>query len=250
MKNSEKNLVLNFEKLGFSIISSALIEAFTSPQMQHTPIDEVLLEATNEELEYRKGSRANRLLKMAKLQNSVANIDQIEYSPQRNLDKLTVDRLATCEYIKSHSNVIVIGAAGTGKTFIAKALAYSACEEGFRSKVVSYSSLMRELAHHYKTNPLKYEKRLRYYSRFPLLLIDDWLCQAPEKQWVNILLELMECRYDESSTIICTQLPIENWPPVIGNIALAEAILSRITAASFVLRLQGPNLRDRYHTKP
>jgi len=182
MRNSEKTLVVNFEKLGFSIISSALIEAFTSPQMQHIPIAEVLLEATNEELEYRRDNRANRLLRMAKLQNSVANIDQLDYDPQRNLDKLTIDRLATCEYIKSHSNVIIIGAAGTGKTFVAKALAYRACEEGFRTKVVSFSSLMRELANHYKTNPLKYEKRLRYYSRFPLLLIDDWLCQAPEYQ--------------------------------------------------------------------
>jgi len=109
---------------------------------------------------------------------------------------------------------------------------------------------MRGLANHCRNNPIKYEKRLRYYSRFPLLLIDDWLCQVPEKNCVNFLLELMELRYDESSTIVCTQLPVENWATVIGNVALGEAILSRITAASYILRLEGEGLRKKYSRKP
>ncbi len=250
MKNYEKELSFNFEKLGLSVVSSTLIETFSNPRMQHTSMTEILFEATNRELESRRSNRANRLLKMAKLQNTVANIDHIEYDPRRNLDKLTIDRLSTCEFIKSHSNVIIIGAAGTGKSFISRALTCRACEEGIRSKVVSFSAMMRELANLYKNNSPKYEKRLRYYTNFPLLLIDDWLSHTPEKYWVNILLEMMELRYDESSTIICTQLPIENWTTVIGNAALGEAILGRITAASFTLRLEGEDLRKKYSRKP
>ncbi len=250
MKNHEKELSFNFEKLGLSLVSSTLIEAFSTPKMQNSTLTEILLEATNRELENRRYNRANKLLRLAKLQNTVANIDEIEYGPKRNLDKLTIDRLATCQFIKTHSNVIIIGAAGTGKSFISKALTYKACEEGVRSRVVSFTALMRELSNLHKNNPVKYEKRLHYYSRFPLLLIDDWLCQVPEKNWVNILLELMELRYDETSTIVCTQLPVENWPAVIGNVALGEAILGRITAASYILRLEGDDLRNKYFRKP
>lgn len=109
---------------------------------------------------------------------------------------------------------------------------------------------MRELTHLYKNDMLKYERRMRYYSRFPLLLIDEWLCQKSEKYWVPILLELMENRYDETSTIICTQLPSENWPTVMGNVALGQAILGRVMAASYTLRLEGADLRERHSAKP
>gem|GEM_PF-4945434 len=77
--------------------------------------------------------------------------------------------------------------------------------------MIAFLLLIRELAHLQKIDTPKYEKRLRYYSRFPLLLIDEWLCQRPEKHWTPILLELMGNRYDECLKIIGTQLPTENW---------------------------------------
>ena len=218
MLPSEQQLALNFEKLGAEGIAHSLIDAFSSPTIQHNSLIEILLDATRVELERRRSSRADKLLKRAKLQNTVANLDEIEYRTERNIDKTTIDRLGTCVYIATHSNVIIVGAAGTGKSFISRALARRSCECGYRTKVISFSPLMRELAHLSKTDALKYEKRMRYYSRFPLLLIDEWLCQQPEKSWINIILELMENRYDSTSTIICTQLPPENWPTVIGNV--------------------------------
>ncbi len=250
MRKEEKRLAMNFEKLGADTVSVALVEAFSLPVMQHVPLLEVLLDATEAELEKRRVSRAARLLKTAKLHNTVANLDGLEYHPERNLDKMTIERLGTCDYIRTHSNVCIVGAAGTGKSFLSRALACRACENGYRTKVISFPALMRELAHLYKIDTPKYEKRMRYYSKFPLLLIDEWLCQQPEKQWVAILLELMENRYDETSTIICTQLPSENWPTVIGNVALGHAILGRVTAASFTLLLEGPDLRTRHSAKP
>ncbi|MBJ2355820.1 MAG: ATP-binding protein, partial [Sphaerochaeta sp.] len=250
MTDKEKQLVMNFEQLGAESISLGLIEAFSSPSMQHVPLMDVLLDTTNKELLQRLNARAQRLLKTAKLHNTVANIDEIEYYPDRNLDKLTIDRLATCTYLENHTNVCVVGASGTGKSFISKALAHRACLHGYRTKVVSFPALMRELGHLYSHDSPKYEKKLRYYSRFPLLVIDEWLCQQPEKQWTSILLELMENRYDSTSTIICTQLPVENWPKVIGNVALGQAILGRVTASSYILRLEGQDLRSRHSAKP
>ena len=250
MTGKEKQLVMNFEHLGEDGIAMGLIEAFSSPSMQNTPLVDVLLDATTKAMVQRRNGRAERLLKMAKLHNTSANIDGIEYHPGRNLDKLTMDRLSTCDYIKNHVNICVVGASGTGKSYISKALAYRACQCGYRTKVVSYPSLMRELTQLYSHDMQKFERKLRYYSRFPLLVIDEWLCQPPEKQWTPILLELMENCYDDTSTIICTQLPIENWPKVIGNVALGQAILGRITAASYILRLEGPDLRTRHSVKP
>jgi DNA replication protein DnaC len=250
MKKEEKQLALNFEKLGAENVSLALVNAFSSPAMQHAPLMDVLLEATKSELERRRNARGERLLKRAKLHTTVANLDELEYGPERNLDKLTIDRLSTCEYIRTHANVCIIGASGTGKSFLSKALACRACENGYRTKVIAFPLLMRELAHLQKIDTPKYEKRLRYYSRFPLLIIDEWLNQQPERNWTHILLELMDYRYDETSTIICSQLPSENWPTVIGNVALGQAILGRVTAASYTIRLEGPDLRERYSAKP
>ncbi|PKL21405.1 MAG: hypothetical protein CVV48_07995 [Spirochaetae bacterium HGW-Spirochaetae-4] len=147
MRKDEERLALNFEKLGATGISLALIEAFSSPAKQHVPLLDILLDATGEELEQRRTSRASRLLKRVKLHNTVANLDELEYHPQRNLDRVTIERLATCEYLRTHSNVIVISAAGTGKTFLSRALAHRACEHGYRTKVVSFPAMMRELAH-------------------------------------------------------------------------------------------------------
>ncbi len=250
MRPSEQQLVLNFEKLGAEGISMSLLEAFSSPSKQHVPFIEVLLEATHAELEKRRSSRADRLLKRAKLHNTVAHLDEIEYRPERNLDKILIDRLSTCEYIAACSNVIIVGAAGTGKTYLSRALARQACEYGYRTRVVSYSLLLRELSHLNRTDTVKYDKRILYYSRFPVLLIDEWLCQQPDKIWVNILLELMELRYNSTSTIICTQLPPDNWPTVMGNVALGQAILGRVKTASFQIDLDGPDLRTRHSAKP
>ena len=145
--------------------------------MQHVPLLDIVLNATEAELEKRQNSRAARLLKRAKLHNTVANLDELEYHPERNLDKITIDRFATCENIRTHTNICIIGAAGTGKSFLSRALACKACENGYRTKVISFPVLMRELTHLYKNDMLKYERRMRYYSRFPLLLIDEWFCQ-------------------------------------------------------------------------
>lgn len=114
MREQEKQLALNFEKLGASNIALALVEAFTSPSMQHASLIDVLLEASHSELAQQKNSRAQRLLKMAKLHNTMANLDELEYGPERNLDKMTIDRLSTCEYIRTHANICIIGASGTG----------------------------------------------------------------------------------------------------------------------------------------
>jgi len=75
-------------------------------------------------------------------------------------------------------------------------------------------------------------------------------CRLGRAIYSPLTLELMENRYDETSTIICTQLPIENWPKVIGNVALGQAILGRVTAASYILRLEGLDLRTRHSVKP
>ena len=92
MTDKEKQLVMNFEHLGEDGIAMGLIDAFSSPSIQNTPLVDVLLNATTKAMEQRRNSRADRLLKMAKLHNTSANIDGIEYYPERNLDKLTIDR--------------------------------------------------------------------------------------------------------------------------------------------------------------
>jgi DNA replication protein DnaC len=245
-----RELVLHFSTLGNQVLAQTLVDVCSDPQYQNHEFDELMLIAARKEVDTQKSSKAHRLLRLAKLHTSCSHVDQIEYRSDRNLDKSLIDRLATCHFIEKHQNICISGASGTGKTFLAKALCVQACHAGYKSKVVSFPKLMRELQHLQKVDLLKFEKKLRYYSNIPVLLIDEWLSDVSQKCWTNILLELMEMRYSVTSTIICSQLPKENWPKVLSNIALGQAILGRVTAASFTINLEGEDMRKNHATRP
>lgn len=250
MTENEKGLIGSLESLGCKGLAERLEKFFDTKHVSAENLMELLAFESSEEVVRIKQIRAERLLKRAGLFNTYANIDLLEYSPERHLDKILVERLSSCDFIRDYSNVIIVGAAGTGKTFLARALAVNACNNGIRTNIYGLRSLLRELAIREKEDPYGFEKRMKFLGRIPLLVLDEWFSISPTKNELVILHELIDSRYGRTSTIICSQMPSENWPIFCGNAAIGEAIKGRLLAKSFVFSLEGEDLRTKHFQRP
>lgn len=250
MNIHEQGLVENLNNLGCIGLALKLKDIFETQHVKDEDLLSLLANTSSDEVIRIRQERAYRLLKQAGLLNSYANLDIIEYQAERNLDKTLIDRLSTCDYIRNKANIIITGAAGTGKTFLAKAFAIQACNEGFRSRIFHLRQITKQLVALEKDDHLLYEKRLKYFSRIPLLVIDEWFSIAPSKNELIVLHELIDARYDRTSTIICSQMPKENWATFSGTTAIGEAITGRLSAQCFKIALEGSDIRTRHSERP
>jgi len=190
---------------------------------------------------HRQNKRLSRYLAEAKLRLSQACIEDIDYSTRRQLDKAQIRSLATCRWIEEHHNVIVTGATGAGKTFIACALAQQACRKGYRALYRRTPRLFDELALAQADG--SYTRLLARVARTDLLVLDDWgivPIREPERRH---LLEIMDDRHGSRSTIITSQLPVEKWHDHIGDPTIADAVCDRLLHNAHRLTLKGPSRR-------
>jgi DNA replication protein DnaC len=174
----------------------------------------------------RENKRVTRALQEAKLKLAQACIEAIDYPARRKLDKAVIRQLATCRWIEEHHNVILVGATGTGKSFIACALAHQACRKGYRAAYRRASRLFQELA--LARADGTYVRLLTKLARLDVLLIDDWALAPVQDAERRDLLEILEDRYGIRSTIITSQLPPAQWHDYLSDATLADAICDRL----------------------
>jgi DNA replication protein DnaC len=189
----------------------------------------------------RENKRLGRALQEAKLKLAQACIEAIDYPARRELDKAVVRQLATCRWIEEHHNVILVGATGTGKSFIACALAHQACRKGYRAGYRRASRLFHELA--LARADGSYVRLLTKLARLDVLLIDDWGLAPVQDAERRDLLEILEDRYGVRSTIITSQLPPAQWHDYLSDATLADAICDRLLHNAHRIVLKGPSRR-------
>jgi len=189
----------------------------------------------------RENKRLTRALQEAKLKLSQACIEAIDYPARRELDKAVIRQLATCRWIEEHHNVILVGATGTGKSFVACALAHQACRKGYRAGYRRASRLFHELA--LARADGTYVRLLSKLARLDVLLIDDWGLAPIQDAERRDLLEILEDRYGVRSTIITSQLPPAQWHDYLADETLADAICDRLLHNAHRLVLKGPSRR-------
>jgi DNA replication protein DnaC len=168
-------------------------------------------------------------------------MEDLQYSQARGLDKSLVRGLARCDWIRKHQNVLLVGATGTGKTYLACALAHKACLEGFTARYERLSRLLEsvQLARLDGTYP----KLINQLMKTDVLILDDWGLATINGVARNDLLEILDDRHALRSTIVTSQLPIDKWHAAIGEATLADAILDRLVHNAHRLTLKGDSMR-------
>jgi DNA replication protein DnaC len=190
----------------------------------------------------RENRRLARRLKDAKLGTS-ACLEDVWAEPGRGLDKAVVRSLATCQWVRAKQNVIAIGATGVGKSYLGAALAQAACRNGFRALCTRVPRLLNELA--IARADGSYAIVLARLARTEVLVLDDFLIAPLKDTERRDLLEVLEDRYDRSSTVITTQVPTKSWHEMLADPTIADAICDRLVHNAHVLALKGTSLRKK-----
>lgn len=194
------------------------------------------------EADWRHENRYRRLLKNAAFRYQ-ASIEEINADPGRGIDKMLISRLATGDYIRQGETVLITGASGCGKSFLASALGHQACRQGYSVEYHNMQKLLVKLKlARMDGSVIKLFDRI---AKSDLIIIDDFGLTALQGQQQTDFLEIIEDRHAKRSMIIVSQLPVASWFDVIGEAVIADAILDRIVHSSHRFELKGESLRKK-----
>lgn len=194
------------------------------------------------ELTHRSNEKTTMLLRTAKLRLSAA-ITQIECSTERNLTKQQLALLAEGNYLKGGQNILITGATGCGKSFIACALGHQACLQGYKTTYLNTNRLIEKIT--LAKLDGSYLKMLNQMEKQQLVILDDFGLQPITQDIRLALLQLLEDRYEKRSMIITSQLPVSKWYEHINDPTLADAIMDRLAANSIRIELRGKSRRNK-----
>ncbi|WP_032116571.1 IS21-like element helper ATPase IstB [Candidatus Arsenophonus nilaparvatae] len=193
-----------------------------------------------EELTNRENRKAERLIKQAKFRLN-AELSELDYRSSRGIEKTLIRSLSQGSWLNLKQNLLLTGATGSGKTYLACALGHNACRQGYKVYYFRLKSLM-ELCYQGHADG-RYSKLLTKLNHTDLLLLDDWGLEPLSSEQRSDLLEIIDLMYQKGSVIVVSQLPIENWYKMIGDSTHADAILDRLVHGSIKLELKGESMR-------
>lgn len=195
------------------------------------------------EEQHRKDHRAMRNLKRSKLRYD-ATLEDVICSTERNLSKDVIIKLSDCSFVKKSENILIVGASGTGKSWLACAIGTMACSQGYEVIYLRMNKFIAELKEAKLDGSLA--KRLRSLERAKILILDDFALQKLSADTYLVLMDILEDRYKKGVTIVTSQLPVAKWYETIGeNPTAADGIMDRLTANAHRIELKGKSLREK-----
>ena len=221
----------------------AIADQATNSAAADMAFDERLAMLVQREIDWRDGKRLARLLKAAKLKVSSACIEDIDWRSSRGLDRQLIAQLTSCDWLRHGHNVLITGATGVGKTWLACALGQQAARSGFTVLYLRAPRMLEELrvAH----GDGSFTRRLAQLARTDLLVIDDFAIAPISASERNDLLELLDDRVGSKATLITSQLPVNSWHEWLNDPTLADAILDRIVHSAHKIGLKGESMRRK-----
>lgn len=232
-------------------MASAFREQIKAPASANLSFEERLGLLTDIEWSSRKNNRLKKLIQEATFDQTQAHVAEINYAAQRKLDPAMIARLATCIYIAEKHNVIIMGATGSGKSYLGCALGIEACKQFYSVKYIRLPDLLTDMAIARGEGNIK--KILHQYLKVNLLILDEWMLIALRESEARDLLEIIHYRHKKASTIFCSQFAPAGWHNKIGEATLADAILDRIVHDSYTIEIHNDgkdmSMREVYGMK-
>ena len=212
------------------------------PLNQQLETHDLVAHLTQAEELNRANEKTAYYLKLAKLRLP-ATVEQIEYSAARNLSKQQLAALTEGRYLQHGENILITGATGCGKSYLACALGHQACLQGYKTTYLNMNRLIEKVT--LSKLDGSYIKMLNHLEKQTLIILDDFGLQPLTQEIRLTLLQLLEDRYGKKSIIITSQLPVAKWYEYINDPTLADAIMDRMTANANRIELKGESLRRK-----
>lgn len=229
------NTAAKLREMKMSVMADNFQVQITDKAFSELSFEERIGLMVDAEYASRRNNRLDRLMRQAGFSMPDACLENIEYHPDRELDKALITRLSTGNFIDESHNIIIMGATGGGKTYIANAFGVNAVRSFIPVKYVRLPELLGELA--VARMEGSYRKIAKSYKTVRLLIIDEWLLSAVKDTDAKELLEIAEARYKKASTIYCSQYDVGGWHSQLGGGPIADAICDRIVHDSYKIAI-------------
>lgn len=233
----DNNTMQKLTEMKLGVMAGAFRQQLEDKNVVELSFEERLGLIVDAEWAARKSNRLTRLIRSANFDFPSACIEDIEYRPDRELDKSLITRLATCNYIQDRRNLMLLGASGSGKTWIACAFGVKAAQNFYTVRYIRLPDLLGELA--IAKAEGTYRKILKQLTGVQLLIIDEWLLYDLKDSDVRDILEIVDRRHKRVSTIFCSQYDTGGWHEKLGEPTIADAICDRIVHDSYTLVIKG-----------
>lgn len=235
--------VRKLHEIRLGVMAEAFSAQLADAQFQSVSFEDRFAMLVDAEWSARKSNRLTRLIRNAGYADPAACVENIEYHPERRLDREQILRLASCAYLQKAHNVIILGATGAGKTCLACALGMAASRSFYSVRYIRLPDLLVEISVARANGTYRdYMKKLR---KEKLLILDEWLLYPLKEAEARDVLELVEARNKVASTIFCSQYDTSEWHENLYDPTLADAICDRIIYNAYTIQIEGESMRKR-----
>ena len=235
--------VRKLQEMRLGVMAELFSAQLEDRQFQNISFEDRFSILVDAEWSARKSNRLARLIKNAGYADPFACVENIEYLPERRLDREQILRLASCAYLNEAHNIIILGPTGAGKTYLACALGIAANRSFYSVRYIRLPDLLVEISMARANGT--YRNYMNKLKKETLLILDEWLLYPLKETEARDVLELIEARNKVASTIFCSQYDTGEWHENLHSPTLADAICDRIIYNSYTIQIEGESMRKR-----